>query len=102
MSSERGAATGKAPGEFHLGTLIQTKGISMSQPSDLELLAAMRSAAAASLAGGIIAASGRAWSIEQALFLARDVQFAVYPHPGDEAYEAWKKDSLDRLTFVQT
>jgi hypothetical protein len=74
----------------------------MSDSNNLELLAATRSAAAASLAGGIIAASGRPWSIEQALFLARDVAFAVYPHPGDAAYEEWKKTADDRLNFIQT
>jgi len=78
------------------------KGCLMSKPSYLDLLAAVRSSVAASLAGGIMAASGRPWSIEQALVLARDVEFAIYPNPGDAGYEDWKKLSDDRLSFVQT
>ncbi|HEY7977574.1 MAG TPA: hypothetical protein VID67_05215 [Rhizomicrobium sp.] len=74
----------------------------MSDSNNHELLAAMRSTAAASLAGGIIAASGRPWSIEEALILARDVDFAIYPDPGHSAYEAWKKRADDRLNFIQT
>jgi hypothetical protein len=74
----------------------------MSDSNNHELLAAMRSAAAASLAGGIIAASGRPWSIEEALILARDVDFAIYPDPGHAEYEEWKKRAEDRLNFVQT
>lgn len=74
----------------------------MSKSLDQDLLAAMRSSVAASLAGGIMAASGRPWSIEQALVLARDVEYAVYPDPGNVQYEEWKMLSDDRLSFVQT
>jgi hypothetical protein len=88
--------------DFHQGTSFEWKGCLMSKTSDLDLLAAVRSSVAASLAGGIMAASGRPWSIEQALVLARDVEFAVYPNAGDAGYEEWKKLIDDRLSFVQT
>jgi hypothetical protein len=74
----------------------------MTKSLDQDLLAAMRSSVAASLAGGIMAASRRPWSIEQALILARDVEYAVYPAPGSAPYEEWKKLIDDRLNFVQT
>ncbi|MGN6148999.1 MAG: hypothetical protein ACTHPD_10705 [Rhizomicrobium sp.] len=74
----------------------------MTKSLDQDLLAAVRSSVAASLAGGIMAASGRPWSIEQALVLARDVEYAVYPDPGSTQYEEWKKLIDDRLSFVQT
>lgn len=74
----------------------------MTKDLDRDLLAAVRSSVAASLAGGIIAASRRPWSIEQALVLARDVEYAVYPDSGSAPYQEWKKLIDDRLNFIQT
>jgi hypothetical protein len=46
---------------------------------DAKLLAAIRKSSAASLAGGIIAASGRAHSVEEAVGVLNEVQKAMFP-----------------------
>jgi hypothetical protein len=67
-----------------------------------QIIAAVRSSAAASLAGGIIAASGRAWSLAEALSLLTDVGFAMHPVPGDGHYEAWKTRKDERLNAIHS
>jgi hypothetical protein len=66
---------------------------------ELQLLAATRSAATASLAGGIIAASGRPWSLKEAMALLEHVQFAMFPNPKNANYKAWQAtaDSFNRV-----
>ena len=68
--------------------------------AETQIIAAVCSSAAASLAGGIIAASGRAWSLGQAMGLLTDVSFAMHPQPGDGHYEAWKTSRDERLNKV--
>jgi hypothetical protein len=48
-------------------------------PDDSMLLNAVRRSAAASLAGGIIAASGRPHSAQEAIAVFRDVQKIMFP-----------------------
>lgn len=60
--------------------------------NDIQLLAATQHAAAAALAGGIIAASGRPHSVREALELQRSVFYALFPHGGHGRYEQWAKD----------
>jgi hypothetical protein len=52
---------------------------------------------AATLAAGIIAASGRPHSIAEALALRDDVYWALYPEPGNGAYDTWAKTKDVRL-----
>jgi hypothetical protein len=58
---------------------------------------ATRAQTAATLAAGIIAASGRPWSIEQALDLRRDIYFAMHPRPNSDVYQEWAKTKNERL-----
>ena len=51
----------------------------------------------ATLAAGIIAASGRPHSIAEALALRDDVYWALYPEPGNGAYETGAKTKGVRL-----
>jgi hypothetical protein len=67
-----------------------------------QIIASVRSSAAASLAGGIIAASGRPWSLSPAMGLLTDVNFAMHPVPGDGHYEAWKAKKDERLNKVHS
>ena len=54
----------------------------------------------ATLAAAIITASGKPWSTEQALELARDIHFTMYPVPHYGAYKEWLKTKDDRLKVV--
>lgn len=54
---------------------------------------ASRSATAASLAGGMIAATNRAWSLKEAMELYAHVRFAIFPSPGHGNFEAWRADA---------
>ena len=65
-----------------------------------QIIAAVRSSAASSLAGGIIAASCRGWSVSDALSLLTDVNFTMHPVPGDGHYEAWKATRDARINIV--
>jgi hypothetical protein len=65
-----------------------------------QIIAAVRSSAAASLAGGIIAASCRGWSVHEAIGLLTDVNFAMHPAPGDGHYEAWKAGRDARMNKI--
>jgi hypothetical protein len=56
------------------------------------LINATQRAAAASLAGGIIAASGRPHSLKEALEVLSDVHNAMFSAPGNGHYERWKAD----------
>jgi hypothetical protein len=65
-----------------------------------QVLRASNRAAQASLAGAIIAASGRPHSINEALAVLRSVSFAMSPAPDNPAYEAWAKDKDKHLSKV--
>ena len=66
----------------------------------VQMLEATKHQAVASLAAGIIAASGRPWSIQQALDLKTDIYFAMYPSPNSGAFTAWAKTREERLGTV--
>ncbi len=55
---------------------------------------------AATLASSIIAASGRAHSIQQALEITRNFHFAMFPVPNDPAYKEWEKTKAASLREV--
>ena len=64
-----------------------------------QLLDLLKKQNATILAAAIIAASGRPHSIEQALEIVRDIQFAMAPIKSG-AYEAWAKTKSERLSKV--
>jgi hypothetical protein len=55
---------------------------------------------AATLASSIIMASGRPHSIQQALDIARSIQFAMFPVPNDPAYKEWETTKGTSLNEV--
>jgi hypothetical protein len=67
-----------------------------------QIITSVRNCAAASLAGGIIAASRRPWSLSQAMGLLTDVNFAMHSVPEDGHYEAWKAKKDERLNKVHS
>jgi hypothetical protein len=70
--------------------------------AETQIINATHKNAAAALAGGIIAASGRPWAVSEAMILLTDVNFAMHPIPGDGHYEAWKTSRDQRLNKVQS
>jgi hypothetical protein len=66
--------------------------------AEMQIIGATRHSAAAALAGGIIAATCRPWSVAEALSLYHDVNFAMHPAPGEGHYEAWKTTRDERLS----
>jgi hypothetical protein len=60
--------------------------------SDVRAVHAARASAAASLAGGLIAASGRAHTLREAVHIYQDVYWALWPEHGHPRYEAWARD----------
>jgi len=65
-----------------------------------ELVQATKYQAAATLAAGMIAASGRPHSIEEAMAAAHDIHFAIHPAPGFSHYDAWVKTKDAKLKKV--
>jgi len=61
-----------------------------------------KNAAAAALASGIIAASGRPHSIEEAMDVYQNVYFTMFPAPGYGHYQAYQanKDQIVRTTHT--
>jgi hypothetical protein len=53
------------------------------------------------LASAIITASGRPYSIEQALEIVQDIQFALYPERKSDIYKEWEKTKDARLKKVR-
>ena len=51
------------------------------------------------LTAGIIAASGRPWSLKEAMSLLEHVQFVMFPNPKNANYKAWQAsaDHFDRV-----
>jgi hypothetical protein len=62
-----------------------------------ELAQAANYQAAATLAAGMIAASGRPHSIEEAMALAHEIHFTIQPAPGFKPYDDWAKTKDVRL-----
>lgn len=59
-----------------------------------------RNQVAATLAAALITASGRPYSIAEAIALKNDVYYALYPNPGSGAYQAWEKTKEERLKKI--
>jgi hypothetical protein len=55
---------------------------------------------ASTLASAIISASGRPHSIQQALDIARDIHFAMFPVHNLPAYKDWEKTKHERLNKI--
>jgi hypothetical protein len=70
--------------------------------AETQIINATHRSAAAALAGGIIAASGRPWAVNEAMSLLTDVSFAMHPAPGDSYYESWKPTRDERLKKVHS
>jgi hypothetical protein len=66
--------------------------------ASVELAHAVRAQAAATLASAIIAAAGRAHSVEQAMDVYQSCLFAMFPQPNQGSYRAWKEsDKASRV-----
>jgi hypothetical protein len=65
-----------------------------------QLLELLRRQNATILAAAIITASGRPHSIQQALEIVADIQFATNPTPGSGVYQEWAKTKDERLSKV--
>ena len=65
-----------------------------------QLTEATKWQSASTLASSIIIASGCPHSIQQALDIARDIHFAMFPLYNDAAYKEWEKSKLARLNKV--
>jgi len=66
----------------------------------MQLTEATKQQAIATMTAAIIAASGRPHSIQQALDIARDIHFAMFPVPNSGAYQDWAKTKDARLNKV--
>ncbi len=67
----------------------------MSMSEDLtaqiaEMVHASKQAAAGALAGGLIAASGRAHTAEEAKAVFDEIYWTLYPSPEDGGYSQWQ------------
>jgi hypothetical protein len=65
-----------------------------------QLTEATKWQSASTLAASIITASGRPHSIQQALDIARDIRFAMFPVHNDADYKEWEKTKLASLNKV--
>jgi hypothetical protein len=54
-----------------------------------QLIESNKKAAAASLAGGIIASSGKRYSMEEAIKVFNDAYFSLFPSVGHGRYDMW-------------
>jgi hypothetical protein len=70
--------------------------------AETQIINATHKTAAAALAGGIIAASGRPWAVKEALSLDTDITFAMHPAPGDGHYQAWEVNRDQRLNTIHS
>ena len=64
-----------------------------SDPQLDQLVHATRLAAAASIAGGLIAASQRPHSVQEAAELTTGCFFQLFPTPGNGRYDSWKNSN---------
>lgn len=72
----------------------------MSRDQGKALIEATKRAAAASLAGGIIAASGRPHSVAEASEVVVDAYHRLFPDPNDAGYQEWL--AKDRAAKVRS
>ena len=64
-----------------------------NDPQIGQLIETTRMAAAASMAGGMIAATQRPHSIQEAQELVYSCYFALFPAPGRGRYDSWKNQT---------
>jgi hypothetical protein len=64
-----------------------------NDPQIEQLIQATRLAAAASIAGGMIAASQRPHSVQEASELTTSCFFQLFPAPGHGRYDSWKNSN---------
>ena len=64
-----------------------------SDPQLDQLVHVTRLAAAASIAGGLIAASQRPHSVQEAAELTTSCFFQLFPTPGNGRYDSWKNSN---------
>jgi hypothetical protein len=64
-----------------------------SDPQLDQLINVTRLAAAASIAGGLIAASQRPHSVQEAAELTTNCFFQLFPAPGNGRYDSWKNSN---------
>lgn len=68
--------------------------------TSVQMVEAVKWQTAATLASAIISASGRPYSINEALEILQDVRFALYPEHNSSAYKEWEKSKDVRLKKV--
>ncbi|WP_025036101.1 hypothetical protein [Bradyrhizobium sp. DOA9] len=66
------------------------------------IVQATRQQTAAILAAAMITASGRAWSIEQATNLVRDIEHTMFPQPSYGSYQAWAQTRDETIKKIQS
>lgn len=70
--------------------------------TQIQMLDATRKQSVATLAAAIIVASGRPWSVQQAMALNTDIYFATYSEPNSGRYQEWAKTKTERLNKVHS
>ena len=65
-----------------------------------KLIRALQAQSVATLAAAIISRMQRPISIKEALDIANDIRFAMYPAQGNAAYQAWQKTQEQTLSKV--
>lgn len=90
--SEKRAAEGLRLREALLTSLVlhPCNGDLLMAESDAKMVYLLQGTVAASIAGGMIAATGRSHSVEEAVKVFEDVLFHLYPAHGHSRYESWK------------
>jgi hypothetical protein len=67
-----------------------------------QLINALQTQADATLTAAIIAASGRAHSVQETMNLLHDVHWSRFPAPGNGAYMDWLKNKQPQLIKAHT
>lgn len=67
-----------------------------------KLISSTRWQAAATLASSIIAASGKPYSIAQAMEITKNIYFSMFPEPGSSIWQDWNKNKDAKLNKVHS
>jgi len=65
-----------------------------------KLIRALQAQAVATTAAAVISRMQRSISIKEALDIANNIRFAMYPAQGNPAYQAWQKTQEQTLSKV--
>jgi hypothetical protein len=65
-----------------------------------KLIRAVQAQSVATIAAAIISNMQRPVSIKEALDIANNIRLAMYPAPGNAAYQAWQKTQEQTLSKV--